>query len=115
MTADRELAAHLAIALTRYLVDARRDGVHPPSSLADLRDALVEVARSGQETTPRDVAAAAVEHARMSYSLTEAADLSGLSVRSIQRRIAAGDLPVTRVGRRVLVPRESLEALVGGR
>ena len=35
--------------------------------------------------------------------------LLGVSLRTIENLIAAGELPVRRVGRRVLIPRQALE------
>ena len=44
------------------------------------------------------------------YSRQEAAELLSLSLRSVVVLIDRGELPVRRIGRRVLVPRASLEA-----
>ena len=44
------------------------------------------------------------------YSRQEAAELLSLSLRSLVVLIDRGELPVRRIGRRVLVPRASLEA-----
>jgi len=44
-------------------------------------------------------------------TLPVAATLTGLSPRTIRRRIADGTLPVARVGRRVLVRRVDLDTL----
>jgi excisionase family DNA binding protein len=44
------------------------------------------------------------------YSRQEAAELLSLSLRSVVMLIDRGELPVRRIGRRVLVPRASLEA-----
>jgi len=44
-------------------------------------------------------------------SIPAAAELVGLSERSINRRVADGTLPVVRLGRRVLVRRVDLDAL----
>lgn len=47
---------------------------------------------------------------RMSYSIREAAALTGLSVSGVQRWIRRGDVTVVRIGRRVLIPRSALRA-----
>ncbi|MCC7080426.1 MAG: helix-turn-helix domain-containing protein [Burkholderiales bacterium] len=56
-----------------------------------------------------------MDHERLAYTLREAAEkLGGISVRSIQRLVASGALPVVRVLRRVLVPADALRAFVAG-
>ena len=47
--------------------------------------------------------------------LDEAAELVGLSRRTLQRWVAAGELPVRRVGRRVLVRPSDLAERIEGR
>src|SRR6267142_512599 len=50
---------------------------------------------------------------RLAYSLQEAAaKLGGISVRSVQRLVAAGGLPSVRVGRRVLIAADALRQYV---
>ena len=46
---------------------------------------------------------------RISYNLTEAAEQIGMSYASLRRRIAAGEIPVARVGSMVIVTRADLE------
>ena len=48
----------------------------------------------------------------MAMSKIEAARMLGVSVRTVDRLIALKQLPVRRLGRRVLVPRQSLHALL---
>lgn len=51
---------------------------------------------------------------RATYSMVEAAEITGLSVSSVQRWIRRGELRSIRVGHRVLIPRTELEQhLVG--
>jgi excisionase family DNA binding protein len=113
----RELAGYLALALRYYEPRARRDGIPVPAALLELRDLLVVVAKSGQEVTnvaPRAVSTEDDAVQRVGYSIEETAQATGLSVRTVRRRIAAGDLAVRRVGRRVVVPRSALDELLGG-
>jgi excisionase family DNA binding protein len=49
---------------------------------------------------------------RVAVSPGEFATLTGLSISTIQRRLAAGDIKFSRSGRRVLIPFEELERLV---
>lgn len=56
-----------------------------------------------------------MDHERLAYTYRQAAEmLGGISVRSIQRLVASGALPVVRVLRRTLVPADALRALVAG-
>lgn len=49
----------------------------------------------------------------LTVSIAKAAEMTGLSTRTIQRRIADGDLTVHRVGGRSLVPMDALRRFVG--
>lgn len=50
---------------------------------------------------------------RRLVSLTEAAEILGLSVKTVRRYIAAGDLDAVRLGRRVIrIKPESLDRLI---
>jgi excisionase family DNA binding protein len=50
----------------------------------------------------------------LAYRRRDAAGILTVSERSIDRKIARGELPVIRIGRRVLIPRAAIEALVAG-
>jgi excisionase family DNA binding protein len=58
----------------------------------------------GVERTPEALAMSKLEAARM----------LGVSVRTVDRLIALKHLPVRRLGRRVLIPRNSLQNLLRG-
>lgn len=64
---------------------------------------------------PNEIAArmAPVPVGRLSYTLTEAASVTGLSVSTLRRRAAEGALRLVRVGGRTLVPADALHRLVG--
>lgn len=49
----------------------------------------------------------------LSYTLPDAARLSGLSVATLRRRAADGSIRLIRVGGRTLVPGDSLRAMLG--
>lgn len=49
---------------------------------------------------------------RMAFSPGEFAFAVGLSLSTVHRRLAAGEIKFARSGRRVLIPREELERLV---
>ena len=48
----------------------------------------------------------------LAMSKVEAAQMLGVSVRTVDRLIALKELPVRRLGRRVLIARNSLQALL---
>jgi len=48
----------------------------------------------------------------LAMSKVEAAQMLGVSVRTVDRLIALKELPVRRLGRRVLIPRNSLQTLL---
>jgi excisionase family DNA binding protein len=48
----------------------------------------------------------------LAMSKVEAAQMLGVSVRTVDRLIALKELPVRRLGRRVLIPRTSLQTLL---
>lgn len=50
---------------------------------------------------------------KLTYRIEEAIRVTGLSRSTFNRLIKAGKLATTRVGSRVLIPREALHALVG--
>jgi excisionase family DNA binding protein len=49
---------------------------------------------------------------RVAVSPGEFAAVTGLSISTVHRRLAAGDIKFSRSGRRVLIPLEELERLV---
>jgi len=51
---------------------------------------------------------------RVTFSPTEFAFVTGLSISTVHRRLAAGEIKSTRSGRRVLIPRGELERLCSG-
>lgn len=52
---------------------------------------------------------------RPTLSVTETADLLGISRWLVQQAVRDGSLPSVRVGRRILIPRVQLDALLAGR
>ena len=51
---------------------------------------------------------------RIAFTKAEAAKALGLSLRTIDNLIAAKELTVRRIGRRVIIPSTSLQALIRG-
>ena len=52
---------------------------------------------------------------RLAYSVKEAAELTGLSQRTVTRQIQRGTLRAVRVSRRVLIPTDALAEFLGSR
>lgn len=59
-----------------------------------------------------ETAPIATKMTTITLSKQEAARLLGISLRTIDRLIALKELPVRRLGRRVLIPRASLESFL---
>jgi hypothetical protein len=50
---------------------------------------------------------------RSTFSVMETAEILGLSLWAAWQAVNKGDIPVIRIGRRTIVPRHSLEKLLG--
>jgi excisionase family DNA binding protein len=82
------------------------------AALDHLLAAVVDLERQARVSSPRVrealagllVAARPVAVGRSWLSMAETADVLGLSVRTVRRRVASGELPSRRSGRRVLIP-----------
>jgi excisionase family DNA binding protein len=64
-------------------------------------------------TEPSEGASATQDDDRLTYTLTEAASRLGISRALAYEAAHRGELPVCRIGRRVLVPRVALLRLLG--
>jgi excisionase family DNA binding protein len=51
---------------------------------------------------------------RLTYSVADVIDLTGLSRATIYRQIDAGNLTIVKIGRRTLIKREALTAFLNG-
>jgi excisionase family DNA binding protein len=67
---------------------------------------------TGEEMTTPDTAAGTP--APLVYTVSEAARLLGISRDSAYAAAARGELPTLRIGKRLVVPRIRLHALLGG-
>lgn len=120
MILGESLRLRIASGLKLYVADLRRNGTMPAREVLDTLDVLLSgpegtelalewQAREGESATwASRISPAAVD-------AVQAARALGVSVKTVRRRIAAGDIPSSRVGRRVLIPREAIEDLVKGR
>ena len=55
------------------------------------------------------VGSSSFTHYKLQFSREESAEILGLSLRTLDRLIAENQLPVRRIGRRVLITRDALE------
>ena len=113
-----ELIAHLVIALSRYLRQLRAEGGGVPAQIEDLIPILADRVRalhdvplldrwrvpSGPSAVPR----------RLLITKSEAAGQLGVSLRTIERLISAGRLPLAHVEGAARVRVADLEAYVQG-
>ena len=92
---------HLALAITRYIRQLRKDELPVPSMVDELAACLTLYVRTRQAATgvdgdygtPRDIPVVR----RLLITKAEAAEQLGVSVRTVERLIAAGRLPLVRV------------------
>ncbi|MER3407662.1 MAG: DNA-binding protein [Nitrososphaera sp.] len=49
---------------------------------------------------------------RLAYTKVEVARMLGISVQTVNRMIARGEIPVIRAGKRILIPRDFVENFV---
>jgi excisionase family DNA binding protein len=68
--------------------------------------------RCFEAPTDPPVAAADPSRFKLQYSRVEAAQMLSIGVRTLDRLIAEKQLPVRRVGRRVLITRDALERFI---
>jgi|GEM_PF-1313428 len=73
------------------------------------------VGREGREAPASGVEGSPGSEGRLVYSVSEAAELLGISRAFAYELVARGELPVIRLGRRRLVPKVALIALTGTR
>jgi excisionase family DNA binding protein len=55
-----------------------------------------------------------MEGNRLTFSVTETAKILGIGRNSAYEAVARGEIPVIRVGKRLLVPKAALEKLLNG-
>jgi len=116
---DRSVLLHVAVALARYVRLLRSSGRAVPAELVAVVEVLGVLVRpalprldspsgGGGNAVPED---AGVVEPRLLTKQAAAWALS-MKVRSVERLIAAGELPVVRIGRSVRVRRSDLDAYV---
>jgi excisionase family DNA binding protein len=107
---------HLALAVTRYVRQLRKDGLPVPSIIDELAAFLTLYVRTRQAATGVDggygTPQAVPVMPRLLITKAEAADQLGVSVRTVERLIAAGRLPLVHVEGAARVRVADLEAYV---
>jgi excisionase family DNA binding protein len=107
---------HLALAITRYARQLRKDGLAVPPMIDELGAFLTVYVRTrqgatgvnGDYGTPQDVPGVR----RLLITKAEAAEQLGVSVRTVHRLIAAGKLPLVHVEGAARLRVADLEAYV---
>ncbi|HEX5907276.1 MAG TPA: helix-turn-helix domain-containing protein [Propionibacteriaceae bacterium] len=113
-----ELMAHLVVALSRYLRQLRAEGGRVPAQVEALIAFLTDPARAVHDVTVLDSWRAASSPSAMPRRLlitkSDAAEMLGISLRTIERLISSGRLPLVHVEGAARVRVTDLEAYVQG-
>jgi excisionase family DNA binding protein len=113
-----ELIAHLVVALSRYLRQLRTDGVRVPAQVEALMTFLTDPSRALHDVpvheSGRPTSQAAAIPKRLLVTKSDAAAMLGVSLRTIERLISAGRLPLVHVEGAARVRVTDLEAYVQG-
>jgi excisionase family DNA binding protein len=113
-----ELIAHLVVALSRYRRQLRVEGGRIPAQIEDLIDFLADRVKARHDVLMLDPWRGASDPAatprRLLITKSDAAEQLGVSLRTIERLIAAGRLPLVHVEGAARVRVADLEAYVQG-
>jgi excisionase family DNA binding protein len=111
-----ELMAHLVVALSRYLHQLRAEGGRVPAQVEALITFLTDPARSVHDVTVlaswRAASSASAMPRRLLITKSDAAEVLGISLRTIERLISSGRLPLVHVEGAARVRVTDLEAYV---
>lgn len=113
-----EIVRHLTMALARHVRQLHLEGVAVPREVDDLTTFLVHLAR-GRQAPPAVAVKDVVDHdpivsGRMLVTKNEAARRLGVSVRTVERLVAAGQLRQVQIERLARFRVGDLEAYVNG-
>ena len=108
--------AHLALAMIRHVRQLHQEGQRVPALVDELTGFLAQCVRTRLATTPLDGLRWAADDGRVARRLlvtkAEAAEQLGVSVRTIERLVAAGRLPLVHVEGAARLRQADLEAYV---
>jgi excisionase family DNA binding protein len=113
-----ELIAHLVIALSRYLRHLRAESARVPPQIEDLTTFLADRVRARRDVLLLDPWRAGFDPSaaprRLLITKSDAAEQLGVSLRTIERLISSGRLPLVHVEGAARVRVSDLEAYVQG-
>jgi len=115
---SRELFAHGAVALSRYVKALALDGKRPPEDLVAIAEFLADCARTRQDATDVGHAGTTAQGGFMTQypvlTKPEAADALRCSVRAVERLIKAGSLKAVKVEGSTRIRRVDLDFYITG-
>ena len=115
-TQPLELVRHLAVALSLHVRNLRQTGAAVPAEVEELAGLLTRCARTRPKATPVDSGSDVAHSRRVADRLLvtkgEAAERLSVSVRTIERLVAAGRLPLVHVERAARLRVSDLETYV---
>ena len=115
-TQPPELVRHLAVALSLHVRNLRQTGSAVPAEVVELAVFLTRSVRTRPKATPVDSGSDVAHFRRVADRLLvtkgEAAELLSVSVRTIERLVAAGRLPLVHVERAARFRVNDLETYV---
>jgi excisionase family DNA binding protein len=106
---DADVAGHLALAIRQHRHQLARRGLAEPPELAELEQLCEGVWRGQQVSVAASLLDDCEDSQREWLTPREVARVSGLSLRTVQRRISSGELRSARVGRCRRVSRVALD------
>lgn len=120
---DRLTASHVAVAIRRHRDTLTRTGRPYPESLREIEQMAAKVAKGDQSASDGDHGLAALAQLVQGESNghsaplapSEAAVLLGVSVTTVRRQIARGELPTVTIGKRQRIPRHAIESRLVGK
>ena len=118
MSDGREVLAHVALALSRYIKESTREGKRVPVELVTALDFLTNVVRTRQESTrlgdPGDLAHGGAMTTTSLLTKREVAHDLRCSTRTVERLISFGELTSVNVSGGIRVRRSDLDVYVAG-
>jgi excisionase family DNA binding protein len=112
LTLDRSVAGHLAVAIRRHRSSLRQHRLDEPPELAELEKAALQVVSSHQEASGRSIVLTGAHDDlsdRQFFTRRDVQRLTGVSLSTVDRWIAGGQLPASHKGRLRRIARADLD------
>ena len=111
---DRDVAGHLALALRRYHSELDRLGLAKPPALVDLETTALSVVRRQEESSRDNVQTVPDDdwHERDFLSRHDVSRCAGVSLKTVDRWIASGELRSCRRGGLRRIARADLDCFL---